>query len=221
MCKLYLASESPRRKELLQRAGFVFTSCSHYFDESTHPSMEARELVSFLAEHKVKSAAEHIHEQEVDAQHILILSADTVVSIEGQVLEKPSDLEEAKKMLQLLSGKTHQVYTAVKLMVMKKDEVTANRTYRKLNEFSLNVCTEVSFYPLSSQEIEHYLNEEEVFDKAGAYGIQGKAAIFVKEIHGSYENVVGLPLGACRKLILATCLHYKLDLSSILKDKQT
>lgn len=217
MCKLYLASESPRRKELLARAGFDFSCCPHYFNESTHASYEAEKLVNFLANAKAHSAALQLHKLEQDAEKILLLSADTVVSIQGRVLEKPHDLNEARMMLKLLSDAEHQVYTAVSLLLLKRQHLEKRFDYVKLNEFSFCSCTDVSFYNLTDNEIERYLSTEEVLDKAGAYGIQGMASLFVKELHGSYENVVGLPLAACTRLIYAVCQQYALEIPSILR----
>lgn len=122
-----------------------------------------------------------------DRKELLVLSADTVVSIEGEILGKPKDEEDAVRMLSLLSGKEHQVYTGITMIWI--DEMG------KEEEYSFFVCTSVVMYHMSKTDIEAYVYSGEPMDKAGAYGVQGRAAAYIKAIRGEYSNVVGLPVG--------------------------
>ena len=115
---------------------------------------------------------------------ILVIGADTVVAVNGKILGKPKDQEEARQMLRSIQGGSHEVYTGVTLLDREEGQ-ERQRTF--------HVMTKVVFYPMSEEEIQRYVDTKEPMDKAGAYGIQGKAGIFVREIHGDYNNVVGLP----------------------------
>lgn len=117
----------------------------------------------------------------------LVISADTVVAIEGEILGKPKDEEDAARMLGLLSGKEHQVYTGVTMIWINEEG--------KREEYSFYVCTGVLMYRMNRAEIMEYVYSGEPMDKAGAYGVQGKAAAYIKSIRGEYSNVVGLPVG--------------------------
>ncbi|MFD1018909.1 Maf family protein [Thalassobacillus hwangdonensis] len=171
--QLILGSNSPRRKELLELAGFSFSNRKNSFDESTITETLPEVLVKELA--RQKGMAMDVQENEV------LLTADTVVSANNTVLGKPSTEEEAFAMLAMLSGGTHQVYTAVMLRDIERHEVFVSRT-------------EVEFWPLSEPEIHAYVATGDSFDKAGAYGIQSKGALLVKGIKGDYYTVMGLPL---------------------------
>ncbi|MBN8236780.1 septum formation inhibitor Maf [Halobacillus kuroshimensis] len=173
MKTLVLGSQSPRRKALLEMAGASPLIRPSYADEMLDHAMPAEEAAAFLAEQK--SVAVQLNEKEV------LLTSDTVVSIDGDLLGKPADTGEARRMLETMSGRTHQVYTAVCLRTLEE-----KRTF--------TTGTDVSFYTLTDEEIDHYLNTKEAWDKAGGYGIQGKGGLFVKEIKGDYYNVVGLPI---------------------------
>ena len=118
-------------------------------------------------------------------EDVVVIGADTVVVSDGKILGKPSSKEEAIEMLQGLQGRAHEVYTGVTIMTREGKENTKKTFHEK---------TKVVFYPMSDEEIRSYVNTKEPMDKAGAYGIQGKSAIFIKEINGDYNNVVGLPL---------------------------
>lgn len=169
---LLLASQSPRRKELLERAGFRFTVQKSDVPEIRGQDEAAAAYVTRLAQAKAQALA---HPER------LVLGADTTVVVAGEVLEKPVDAEDARRMLRLLSGRTHEVLTGICLLGEGRTVV--------------DVCrTSVTFATLSEAEIEGYIASGEPFDKAGAYGIQGLASRFVTAIDGDYNNIVGLPV---------------------------
>ncbi|WP_176140651.1 Maf family protein [Halobacillus salinus] len=170
---LVLGSNSPRRKELLTKAGYEFGIRASDVDESLPEGISPEDAVLMLA--KRKSEAISLNEEEV------LLTSDTVVAKGQEILGKPSSFEEARDYLHTLSGKQHDVWTAVTL----RDAHTAK---------SFAVRTRVTFFPLEEKEIIRYIESGEAWDKAGGYGIQGKGAIFVDEIQGDYYSVVGLPL---------------------------
>ena len=173
---LILASASPRRQELLHRILPDFDIQPAQLDESFADRLPAHTRPVVLAKAKaLQVAAEHPHR--------LVLGCDTGVILGDQMLGKPADRDQARRMLQALSGRTHQVITGC---CLAQDRLA----------WCFSTATSVTFYPLSAQEIEDYLDTEEPYDKAGSYGIQGTAGRFVKEIRGDYYNVVGLPLGA-------------------------
>ena len=178
MKNIILASASPRRRELLERAGIPFIVCPSKGEEQITVSDPA-EVVEELSEQK----AREVFLKTVG--EILVIGADTVVAVNGKILGKPKDQEEARRMLRSIQGGSHEVYTGVTLLT-REEGAERQRTF--------HVMTKVVFYPMSEEEIQHYVDTKEPLDKAGAYGIQGKAGIFVKEIHGDYNNVVGLPV---------------------------
>lgn len=172
--KLILASQSPRRFEILKNAGFDFTVRVSDADETLPLSINTpKAAVEYLS--KIKAEAIATQSDEV------ILSADTVVSFGNKILGKPVNGDDAFLTLRTLSGKTHSVYTGVTIKQQKKTSV-------------FSVKTDVTFYKLADKEILNYIKTGEPLDKAGSYGIQGTAAVFVKKINGDYLNVVGLPL---------------------------
>jgi len=180
MLPLVLASASPRRRELLTRVGIPLDVRSAEVEETGELHVEA-ELVSLF---NARLKAEAVARQLPPGQ--LVLAADTEVVLEGQALGKPASPEEARRMLERLSGRTHQVITAFVLM----------RTGSAAPESRIEqrVSTDVTFKVLRPREITGYLSTGEPFDKAGGYGIQGMGAFLVRRIEGSYTNVVGLPL---------------------------
>ena len=189
MEKIILASSSPRRRELMAQAGFAFEVLVSEADETIETETPG-EMVEVLSERKAAAVAEEIKRQGFTEESVLLVGADTMVAIDGKKLGKPKDEKGAEEMLEELSGRTHQVYTGVTLIRLKKAEngsiLQESRTFSE--------GTDVSFYPLTKEEIRSYIATGEPMDKAGAYGIQGKAAVFVKEIKGDYNNVVGLPI---------------------------
>ena len=175
---IILASQSPRRRELLERMGLTsFRVVSPDVDENLGEELPPAELVSRLSRRKAQAVAQQVK------QDALIVAADTVVALEGTILGKPADELSAFRMLTTLSGARHQVYTG--LTVLRGEEICT--------EYEV---TDVTFRELSEGEIEDYIRTGEPMDKAGAYGIQGYGALFIEGIQGDYYNVMGLPV--CR-----------------------
>lgn len=192
MSQIVLASGSPRRKELLEQMGLEFEICPAKGEEVITKTLP-QEVVEELSRQKAEEVAAGIlfynenHPELTSPQDILVIGADTVVACDGKILGKPKDTADAKQMLSLLSGRTHSVYTGVTLVFIDKSGRTG--------EHSFYEKTDVTMYPMSEAEIEGYIATGEPMDKAGAYGIQGRCAIYIKEIAGDYYNVVGLPVG--------------------------
>jgi septum formation protein len=173
---LILASQSPRRRYLLEQAGLRFEVVPSGIDEAGFALTSPDRYVRRLAEAKALDVA---------AAHpdAWVIGADTIVLIDATVLGKPGGREEARAMLQRLSGRTHQVYTGYSICCRRKE--------RTLTDVAV---TDVTFKTLSDDEIEWYIHTDEPFDKAGAYAIQGLGTFLVRRINGSYTNVVGLPV---------------------------
>ena len=192
MSRIILASASPRRRELLEQVGVEFEICPAKGEEViTHTSPE--DVVLELSRQKAQEVAAGIlsyntsHPELTTPQDILVIGADTVVAYEGNILGKPRDEADASRTIAMLAGHTHSVYTGVALVFMDASgRAGVHSFYEK---------TDVTVYPMNEQEIARYVASKEPMDKAGSYGIQGQAAAFVKEIHGDYNNVVGLPVG--------------------------
>lgn len=194
--QLILASASPRRREILAQAGIPFTVQVADFDEEKIreelvQNSKKIENIDF-SEHYVKALAlgkaRAVLAENADTFGIVVLGADTVVVHRGEILNKPVDIADARGMLSRLQGDVHAVYTGVALCYRREDSDNS------LIFSNFAVRTEVVFYPMNREEIEEYLSCGEYMDKAGAYAIQGKMAAYIKEIHGDYYNVVGLPL---------------------------
>lgn len=174
--KIVLASASPRRRALLSDLGLSFAVEPARFDESQVTDGDPVARAKALADGKALDVAG----RHPDA---LVIGADTIVVIDGTILGKPEDEEDARRMLRLLSGRTHRVYTGVSLRHLAS------------GRHALEVeATDVTFGPLTDEQIARYVATGEPMDKAGAYGIQGYGATLVRGIHGCYFNVVGLPL---------------------------
>lgn len=173
---LILASKSPRRRYLLEQAGLSFSVIPSDIDETTVPLSSPEVYVRVLSEAKSEYIAKKYPEK-------WVIGADTIVLKDGAVLGKPSSIDEARSMLNQLSGQPHQVFTGYSILCKAKNR-----------KFSETVQTEVLFKNLSDEEIEWYIRTKEPFDKAGAYAIQGLGTFLVKRINGSYTNVVGLPV---------------------------
>lgn len=174
--KIVLASASPRRKELLLRAGLQPEIVPSLREERCRAKTPAG-VVKALSRLKAEEVAAS------QAKGTVVIGADTVVALDGEILGKPRDREDAFRMLLRLSGRAHRVYTGVTILVCGGER--------------LSFCekTEVSLYPLAEEEIESYIETGEPFDKAGAYGIQGAFGAYIRGLRGDYTNVVGLPLG--------------------------
>lgn len=175
MTSLYLASGSPRRQELLTQLGLSFERIVTGIEETRAEGESAQQYVSRLAREKAQAGVAQV------PRDLPVLGADTIVILNGEVLEKPHDGEHAFRMLRKLSGQTHQVMTAVAL---------ADRQHM----LDCLVVTDVTFRVLTDEDIAGYITSGEPMDKAGAYGIQGLGGCFVRKINGSYHAVVGLPL---------------------------
>jgi len=173
---LVLASGSPRRKELLGHLGLSFEVRVSDVDETIPAGANPVDIVQELAYRKAQAVANFVPDG-------LVLGSDTIVVLDDVILGKPHDAEDARRMLRMLAGRAHTVYTGVAFV-----ETGTGRTLRDVNG------TQVVMKPLTDAQIEAYVATGEPMDKAGAYAIQGLAAQFVTEIHGDYSNVVGLPL---------------------------
>ena len=182
-CRLILASASPRRRELLERIGLK---------PEIHPSTleenplctEPAQVVMELAGQKARDVMAQVREEARTTGILfsgIIIGSDTVVSVDDEILGKPADRDEALEMIGRIQGRSHRVYTGVAILTEDRESCFA-------------VETRVDVYPMSDAEIEAYVDCGESMDKAGAYGIQGKGALWVEKIEGSYTNVVGLPV---------------------------
>lgn len=183
MNKIILASASPRRRELLEQIGLEFEVLPSNAEENPG-SQIPHEMVTELSAVKAAEVFERISGERGDSP--VVLGADTVVALGNRIMGKPGSREKAEEMLTLLQGKTHQVYTGVTLICQKEGKRTQISFYER---------TDVTMYPISATDIRAYVATGEPMDKAGAYGIQGRFAVFIKEIKGDYYNVVGLPIG--------------------------
>ena len=181
MSKIILASASPRRKELLAKAGISFTVIPAAGEEK-RTSEDPGEAVQQLARDKAEWVAQSLAECE---EGTLVIGSDTIVVFENRILGKPKDRRDAAETLEKLQGNTHQVYTGVTVLERKAG---------KWVEHTFFESTDVTFYPVSREEIQDYIATGEPMDKAGSYGIQGLFGIYVKGICGDYNNVVGLPV---------------------------
>ena len=208
MSRIILASASPRRRELLAQIGLEFEVRVSDVEEkitSKEPGTIVEELArqkaeAVLASVKEKAvegiAPEGIAPEETDADELLVIGADTVVAYGEKILGKPKDEQEARKMLTMLSGHTHKVYTGVCLL---------HRTKKGVERKGFHEETKVSLWNMTPEEIAFYISTGEPMDKAGAYGIQGIFARYVKEIAGDYNNIVGLPVGRLYQEIRKMC----------------
>lgn len=184
---LILASASPRRRELLTQIGMEFEIMPSGVEEETKSAVPC-EMVMELSARKAKDIFDRLPEEKKNTA--LVAGADTVVAVDNKILGKPGDEQDARDMLSLLQGRTHQVYTGVTLIWKKHTEQEEGETGR----ISFYECTDVTMYPMSPEEIRAYVESGEPMDKAGAYGIQGKCAAYVRQIRGDFYNVVGLPV---------------------------
>jgi septum formation protein len=199
---LVLASASPRRRELLTQAGFVFEVHPAHIPEDPEPNEDPIAYVVRLARQKAQAVFDQLTKpgapgpshlgtgdcNSLDPQFLTVLGADTTVVLDNKILGKPEDAPDAARMLRLLSGRTHRVITGVALVTADRTEVAAE-------------VTAVKFLTLSDAEIADYIATGEPMDKAGAYAIQGRAARWIPRIEGDYFNVVGLPIALVSALL--------------------
>lgn len=212
MYKLILASQSPRRRELLKMLGMDFdikvSNCEEIItgSEPAQVTMElAKQKALAVADELIKQKAlavanKTIKQEAVETEianvkaasytkneeNIIVIGADTVVAADGEILGKPKDKDDARRMINKISGTSHQVYTGVALVLVKDDKAACTTLFAEK--------TDVEVCEMSGQEIEDYINSDEPYDKAGGYGIQGIFGKFVSGIRGDYNNVVGLPV---------------------------
>ena len=183
--KLILASQSPRRAEILQSVGWEFEKKVADIDETEFEGEQPENYVQRLAKEKAAAVAETLESG-------LVLGSDTTVVINKQIIGKPADFEDARRMLQMLSGNWHEVLTGVALVKTDNGNFETQVAYER---------TRVKFAELSDKEIEFLVQKGEPLDKAGAYAVQAQAALFIERIEGDYWNVVGLPVSLVYRLL--------------------
>lgn len=178
-----MASASPRRRELLEQIKIPYEVCVSNVEEQVTET----DPVRVVEELSAQKAAAVFEAEGKAAEELLVIGADTVVEADGRILGKPEDVRQAVRMLEALSGRRHRVYTGVTCIYGKRGCGSEIKTFHE--------ATTVEFYPMSREEIEEYAAGGDCLDKAGAYGIQGFCARYIKGIEGDYNNVVGLPIG--------------------------
>mgnify|MGYP000054987719 CR=1 FL=1 len=193
MKKIVLASASPRRRELLEKIGVTFTVVPTEGDEKTTKT-RPEEVVEELAFQK---ASENRAIQEKD---VMVIGSDTVVAVDGRILGKPGSREEAVHMLQMIQGRIHQVYTGVAVLINEREE---------RRQLVFHEKAQVEVYPMTEEEIQNYVATGEPMDKAGAYGIQGSFAVYVKKIDGDYNTIVGFPVSRFYQELKAAGIRLK------------
>ena len=202
MPTLVLASASPRRRELLTQAGFVFSVHPAHIPEDPLPGEDPIAYVTRLAREKAQGVYRELSARSSESgddgtgQSLVVLGADTTVTLDGHILGKPEDAADATRMLRMLSGRTHRVVTGVAVATTERVELAAE-------------VTAVRFLSLSDDEIAAYVAGGEPMDKAGAYAIQGRAAKWIPRVEGCYFNVVGLPLALVGTMLETALNHQK------------
>ncbi len=187
--EIILASASPRRKELLEQIGLEFRiEVSHVEEKIT--AVLPQNIVEELSCQKAEAVLQSLKTD----REVLVIGADTIVACGEQVLGKPTDEEDAVSMLQKLQGTTHEVYTGVTLLYRERKSENTTEKARVVRKVFHEV-TKVHFCPMTETEIKAYVATKDPMDKAGAYGIQGLCARYIRGIEGDYNNVVGLPVG--------------------------
>ena len=191
--EIVLASGSPRRKELLKQVGLSFEICPAKGEE-VMKGENPEEIVKELATQKAFEVyRRYVEEGCIEKEKKVFIGADTVVAYEGQILGKPMDEADAYEMIEMLQGRKHQVHTGVCVIVAEEKKEAVIESFAS--------TTQVEVYPMSKADILDYIETGEPMDKAGAYGIQGYFAQYIKGIEGDYANVVGLPVGRLCKLL--------------------
>jgi septum formation protein len=207
--KLILASASPRRAEIMRSAGFVFEICAADVDEARKGGEAPADYVRRLADAKARTAARKIAGNQV-ADTTVVIGADTVVVLEGEILGKPVGEAEARTMLRRLSGRSHEVHTGMALLRLPDGAA------RVLEEVTL-----VDFASMTTSEIDDYVATGEPSGKAGAYAVQGRGGRFVRRISGSYFNVMGLPVARLYEELLAMGIEADALSPNAVKDTYT
>ncbi len=184
---IVLASKSPRRKEILASHGLDFEVLVEEVDESSEIT-EPKARTMGIAARKAAAVRDMLVSHNVDVNALCIVGADTIVYAEGEFLGKPADREDARRMLKLLSGKTHTVYTGVSVAIGGRIESDVS-------------VSEVDFAEMTDEDIEYYLDTDEPYDKAGAYAVQGIAATYIRQIRGDYLGIVGLSTHTLDKIL--------------------
>ena len=179
-----LASGSPRRKELLARAGLKYRVLVSDADEDYPEGLKPEEIVKLLAGRKGHAVAELLK----DGKETCVISADTIVVLDDRILGKPADRNESEKMIRALQGRDHQVWTGVQVIYMSEEDKSIEQ------EICFADCTTVHVIPMDDVEIKAYVDSGEGDDKAGAYAIQGDFAKYISGYDGDFDNVVGLPV---------------------------
>lgn len=182
--KIILASQSPRRKWLLEQIGLDFEVLISNFEENIEGKKFSRQLIESLAYEKAKDVSERIENK------ALIIAADTVVILGSKILGKPKDEADAENMLKQLENRVHKVVTAIAIIDKYEEKTLINSTISK-----------VKFRKITEREIKDYIKTGEPMDKAGAYGIQAYGSLFVEKVEGCYNNIVGLPLNLLGEML--------------------
>ncbi|MDP2947790.1 MAG: Maf family protein [Nanoarchaeota archaeon] len=194
MEKIILASASPRRKQIMEMMGVKYETISPNYDEDNSVNLTPKETVMLFAREKAMNVAKR--------SDGIVIGADTIIFFKDKKIGKPKDKEEAFRILKMLSGKMHEVYSGISIINTKTGE--------EINDFEI---TEVKFKELSDEEIIKYIETNEPMDKSGSYAIQGYASVFVEKINGCYYNVMGLPVNKLvsnlNKLGVAVCDYWK------------
>ena len=185
---LILASQSPRRREILTMLGYDFTCRPAHADETIPAGIEPGRAVELLAQRKARAVLDAAGPDD------LVLGSDTLVALDGMIMGKPSDAADAARMLRTLCGRTHTVYTGVALLKQGRARI-------------FHQTAEVTFYILTEEEIQAYIASGEPMDKAGAYGIQGRGSALVEKINGDFYAVMGLPAGSTVRALREFCVY--------------
>ncbi len=200
MYRIILASASPRRKEIMETMGIPYEIITEEVKEETQETIP-EEQVKALARLKTEAVLPKVRAKLGTNMDFIIIGADTMVFYQGQALGKPKDEQDAARMLEMLSGQVHEVYTGVSMIICDQKG--------QREDISFAVCSKVSVRTLSKEQIWDYISSKEPMDKAGAYAIQGRFGIYIKEISGEYYNIVGFPIAKIYDTLLERGIDIK------------
>ncbi len=200
MYQIILASNSPRRREIMELMGIKFITLAAEVEEKVEETIPS-EMVQALAKLKADASLQCFEDKLSKYEETIIIAADTLVFYKNQALGKPKDENDAQQMLEMLSDEEHEVYTGVHLILRKQQKIE--------EEISFAVGTKVRVNPLSLEQIRDYIATGEPKDKAGAYAIQGEFGIHIKEIEGDYYNIVGFPIARIYEELLKKGINMK------------